>query len=516
MRRFAVLLAGLVTLLVAGASATPGLAGSSSSASASSAGGNCNTNAWMCTEVYKSLGPYGSYTGHDEPSLLFYSNKKDSGNTNDYSFVLPKEPATMPNQAGTGSTWNFQLHPAFWFGMAICDNESAPEYTHEQCTPDSDTNIKDGGNPSNTDYIGYHAGTAFLEMQFYPPGWVSWEPGVSCTATQWCAALNIDSLDQDLNNGVNNNNDCRSTAGDEPVAFAFITKNGKPQATVDPRTAFAPPFDQTTPDLSKDLLMNPGDVIVLKMGDTKDGLKITIDDKTNHEKGSMTAGADNGFNHVLFQPGSSTCNIEPYSFHPMYSTSSEHTRVPWAAHSYNVAFSDEIGHWEYCNSADPNTGNCLDASNATDPSHDADDVGCFNASDSLLVLVGGCLGTDVDFDGTSYKTRGWPGNGFDSIAPDPITFTSASFNGKDYERIAFEADLPRIEQNQGCDRNTGANCTNPPLGAQFYPFFSTTNVTKDRFNSNELKGCAWTEGDPAIRARSTTSAAARRPSSARY
>jgi hypothetical protein len=32
----------------------------------------------------------------------------------------------------------------------------------------------------------------------------------------------------------------------------------------------------------------------------------------------------------------------------MYSTSGEHTPVPWAARSYNVAFSDEIGHFEYC------------------------------------------------------------------------------------------------------------------------------------------------------------------------
>jgi hypothetical protein len=42
----------------------------------------------------------------------------------------------------------------------------------------------------------------------------------------------------------------------------------------------------------------------------------------------------------------STCIQTPYAFHPMYATSSEHTRVPGAAHSYNVAFSDEIGHFE--------------------------------------------------------------------------------------------------------------------------------------------------------------------------
>jgi hypothetical protein len=489
MRRFALLLAGLVTLLVAGASATPGFAGQKSTSADSYSVRTCSQNAWMCTEVANSLG---YYTGHDEPSALFYSDRKDSGNKNEYTFVLPKDPVVQPQQNGLGTTWNFQQHPAFWFGMAICDDQSAPEYTHE-CTPDSDTNIKDGNNPSNTDYIGYHAGTAFMEMQFYPPGWVQWPAGVSCSATQWCAALNIDSLAIDYNNNVNNNNTCRNNAGDEPVGFAFITKNGKPQVPANPATVFLPPYPQLTPDLSKDLLMNPGDVIDLKFHDTNDGLKVDIHDKTNGHHGSMTAGAKNSWYHVLFQPGSSTCNAEPYSFHPMYSTSSEHTRVPWAAHSYNVAFSDEIGHFEYCNSVNENTGNCNDGGNATDPTaNDSDDVGCFDAGDSLLVAISGCLAGagDNDFDGVPYRTRSWPGNGFDSVAPDPITFSSATTGGHDYDRVAFEADLSRIEQFQGCDRFvTGNNCTNPPRDAQFYPFFSTNNSTK-------LKGCAWTEGGP--------------------
>ena len=50
-----------------------------------------------------------------------------------YQMTVPEESRVMPNQAGTGGTWNFQLHPAFWFGMALCDNQSAPEYTHAPC-----------------------------------------------------------------------------------------------------------------------------------------------------------------------------------------------------------------------------------------------------------------------------------------------------------------------------------------------------------------------------------------------
>src|SRR6266704_3212312 len=88
------------------------------------------------------------YTGHDEPSLLFYSNTAGSGNSSIYNLTLPGESRVLPNQQGTGGTWNFQLHPAFWLGMALCDNQSAPEYTHETCVPDSDTNIKDGSDPN--------------------------------------------------------------------------------------------------------------------------------------------------------------------------------------------------------------------------------------------------------------------------------------------------------------------------------------------------------------------------------
>src|SRR5436853_2025115 len=71
--------------------------------------------------------------------------------------------------------------------------------------------------------------------------------------------------------------------------------------------------------------------------------------------------------------------------------------------------------------------------------------------------------------------------------PSAILFGSPTTNGKNYKRVAFEADLPRIEAADfggTCNRSTGAGCTNPPLTddvdasgkrtpAAFYPFFST-------------------------------------------
>jgi hypothetical protein len=453
---------------------------------------NCSQGLQICTEVKDSIGYEGAYTGHDEPSLLFYSGTQGAGNSNLYHLKLPSDPHLQPNQAGTGATWNFQLRPAFWLGMAMCDTQSFPEWTNT-CMADSDSNIFEGTDESAPDYIGKHPGAAFMEMQFYPPGWVSWPPGVSCSATKWCAALTIDSLNQDGNTGQPNNEDCLDTVGIEPVSFAFITHSGVPHAAPDPLTAFSPPYDAITPNPATDLWMNSGDVLTVDMHDTAAGFQVVIHDLTSGQSGSMTASVANGFQQVLYQPDAPTCDEAPYAYHPMYGSSSEQTRVPWAAHTYNVAFSDEIGHFEYCSQADED-GNCVNGGDGDD-----DDAGCFNADDSLLVAIGGCLATDVDFDGPAYGLN-WPGTGRNrgqdqKYHTTAVSFTSPLFNGsQNYSRTAFEADLPRIEAADfggNCDRITGIGCTNPPPGAQFYPIYSTGTSTMNR---NPHGHCVWQLG----------------------
>ena len=446
----------------------------------------CDVSGALCTEVANSIAYNGGYVGHDEPSLLFYSSRAGSGNSNVYKLTLPTDPKVMPNQSGTGGTFNFQLHPAFWFGMAMCDTESYPLF-RSTCTPDSDTNIADGSNPAAADYIGKHSGTAFMEMQFYPPGWAPFQDlgGISCSATQWCAALNIDSLSENANTGQDLNTACQDAIGGiEYVNFAFVTKNGTPQAPPDPLHATGATF---TPDPTRDLFMGSGDQLVVEMHDTPAGFQVVIHDLTTGQTGSMTASAANGFGQMNFEPPPSTgCKVTPYNFHPMYSTSSEHTRVPWAAHSYNVAFSDEIGHWEYCNHAETGFPGACTTAGVSDPEGlDGDDFFCLNASDSLLVMVAGCALTDNDFDGTSYQ-RVWPGTGPNrdqdsKLHATPIRFTSPRFGGnQNYDRVAFETDLPRIEAADFggiCNRTTGADCVNPPPGSNFYPFYSTGTST---------------------------------------
>ena len=48
----------------------------------------------------------------------YYSNVPGAGNRNQWQVTLPKDP---PPSVKPGRSWSFQLTPAFWFGMAMCD-----------------------------------------------------------------------------------------------------------------------------------------------------------------------------------------------------------------------------------------------------------------------------------------------------------------------------------------------------------------------------------------------------------
>ncbi|MDP9221038.1 MAG: hypothetical protein M3P23_10940 [Actinomycetota bacterium] len=448
---------------------------------------DCSQGRFLCTEVADSEQVFGegTYVGHDEPSLLFYSNVAGSGNRMQYQGVVPKDPPSTPIPGKR--SYNFMLAATFWYGMALCDTQSYPEQI-STCQPNSDSNIVPPSNPK-------HAGTAFMELQFYPPGYVRQFDGFSCSARQWCVAMTIDSLSINPVTGEQLNDTCQNMVGVEPVNFAYLTHSGKPQGP--PNPVNFDPIASGKPDPAKALFLNQGDQYTVTLHDTAHGLQTTVEDTTSGQTGSMTASAANGFGQVKFAPNpSTTCKNLPYDFHPMYSTSSPLTRVPWAAHSYNVAFDDEIGHFDYCSKVPSPGADCTGREGTTGEVADADDTYCFPGSSSTLVRVGACLDTNAGFDGQSYQNL-WP-DGDLSLHPAPIIFTSPRTGPSysiNYAQAGFEADLPRIEDNaaspsNNCDRSTGAGCTRIPLTddntpANFYPYFSSGNA---------LGGCAWTIG----------------------
>jgi hypothetical protein len=209
----------------------------------------------------------------------------------------------------------------------------------------------------------------------------------------------------------------------------------------------------------------------------------------------MTASPANGFTQIQYDPTGTSSNAIPYAFHPMYSTASEQTRVIWAAHSYNVAFSDEIGHFQFCNGATvPATQFGLDSSGnpIVCPAGNTEGSGRIRSRLTGMTTSASrrprpcCTGCRVVPTPTSALTVSpytpvWP-DGNTTLHPTPFQFTSARTGAnfdQPYERAAFEADLPAIEPT--CNRTTGAGCTLIPLTdngepAQFYPFFTNADV----------------------------------------
>jgi hypothetical protein len=434
----------------------------------------------LCTEVANPQEAFGNYyVGHDEPSVEFYSHTAGSGNHVQYKLTIPTEPAG-PFSKSKG--YDFELHPAFWFGMAMCDTQSYPEQL-PTCTPDSDTNIV---NPAKTTRA---PGAAFMELQFYPPGYVPQFAGSSCAARRWCAALNIDSLSEDPINGADLNAPCQSRllGGIEYINFAFLTKDGKPLGPPNPKQ-----FDPATsgnPQNRDTLFLNPGDKATVTLKDTPGGFETIVTDTTTGETGRMVASASNGFGQIQFAPTGNACTMLPYTFHPMYSTSTPRTRVLWAAHSYNVAFSDEIGHFDFCSHVNANTGSCDGREGVPGDTEaaDGDDNFCAFGQESLLYRTTGCTDANAPgFDGTSYHDY-WP-NG-SPTRPTPVLFSSPGTGpgySTRYAHFAFETDLPRIEASDLggiCDRlGTGAHCVNPPTTddgtpATFYPYYSTVSTS---------------------------------------
>jgi hypothetical protein len=481
------------TLLIAGASlaaAGPAQAVRVAHTASASQHAALNCEYGMCAEVANPQEVFGGeYVGHDEPSAVFYSNVPGAGNHMTYSMVLPHDPSPV-NPNTPGKSYQFELNGAFWLGMALCATQSYPEQV-STCTPDSDSNILDPAVSPN------HAGTAFMELQFYPPGWVPWPTwqvatGASgCDPTRWCAAMNIFSLAQDPVNGTVLNSTCQAKIGNtiEYVNFAFINKNGRTTSPANPVDSTVATF---TPDPKNDLFMNSGDNLSVSLRDTPNGLQAAINDLTSGQTGSMTASAANGFGQVQYDPTGTSCNNIPYDFHPMYSTSSEQTRTIWAAHASNISFTSEIGHFENCNGPTPipatpfgedaqgnpiacPAGNTEGFGSGTSPT-DGDDSFCFPGSEALLIHINGCTATNSGFDSLGYQPV-WP-DGNTALHPEPALVSSPLTGPGDsvqYSRMAFEADIPRIEPGQ-C-RFTGVGCTPLPITDKgspvaFYPFFS--------------------------------------------
>jgi hypothetical protein len=112
----------------------------------------------------------GWYQGHDEPSIKFISSTPGSGNTMTYLTKVAVDPRKAPTASGSVTNYG-QLSVAPWFGLPMCDPKSYPQ---NACSPDSDSNSGSMTDPKA-------AGSAFMELQLYPPGYTPFVDSESCS-----------------------------------------------------------------------------------------------------------------------------------------------------------------------------------------------------------------------------------------------------------------------------------------------------------------------------------------------
>jgi len=429
---------------------------------------------------------HGHYIGHDEPSVRFLSTMPGSGNNFSITETLPSDPAAKPTVAhpGTDVTHWFELSVAPWVSITVCDPNSAPLLP---CTPRSDANAPSGSYPG--------AGAAFVELQFYPPGFAPFADNISCDNTHWCSALTIDSAEcqgSGMNAGPCNNN-CP-----EPVNFGFIQDNGVPTGPPSPQLS---DLATVTPN-SRTLLMNPGDVITMHMFNAKipggHALEVIEADLTTGQSGFMIASAANGFMNT----SPADCSGTPFNFQPEYSSARAQNIIPWGIGPYMINDEYEIGHFEACTSvtgaatftegsfSDTYYTNCRGPyeKGSEDPNLEPDDSPCYKFGDTHggtapPNLVTGCdvffdaIG-DLDYDGSPYYPD-WPDS---AVTPDryPSSFLQlqpTTNGGQSYPKIQFMTDASASELNTNCDLNSGAGCVLPPKGpGNFYPYFTQAKV----------------------------------------
>jgi hypothetical protein len=464
----------------------------------------------VCTDLHGSKADggrvydNGHYIGHDEPDLRFLSSRPGSGNNVTWTETLGSDPAAAPTVTSPGHdvTHYAELTIAPWFSMQMCDPQS---YPLNPCTPQSDANAPGpaciGANPCTQADAG--AGSAFMELQFYPPGQAPFADNISCDNTHWCAALTIDSFEATLNFATINPN-CT-----EPVNFAFIQTNGVPAGPPSPQLSDL----QTMTPNANTLLMNPGDKVTVHMSDAKlpggggSAFEAFITDNTTGQTGFMQASAANGFMNTNV----STCAGTPFNFEPEYSTDAAANISGWTALAVNISTQFEIGHFEPCSNVTSPATNVL-APGVTDTydrhcvgayedttardggkNPEASDAPCYPQGDTHGGLappnvVTGCVETftqngDLDFDGTPYWAD-WP----NSTTPDtfPSTFLQSApttVGGANYPQFQFQTDAALSEST--CTGPAGGGCTVPPPNAPgaFYPFWTSSSACTWEFGN---------------------------------
>ena len=470
----------------------------------------CSSHASLCTDVYSKL--TSEYVGHDEPSVEFKSSVPGSGNDMTYTLHAAEGPEAAAAADGSGGTWNFELRPTFWFGLTLCDTESAPEYT-KMCTPDSDANDLVGTNPTG----GLHRQAPRERVH----GAAVLRPGLRAAVRglrlhrDAVLRRDDDRQPEPRTRTPGRQNTPPATTTSSAAKSRSTGRTSRRAATrrlrptrSSPARSPNPNFAAVNPDLTKDLLMNPGDRVTIHMHDTAAGFRIDLTDLTTGRA------VDDRIGRQRLRR-TSCSRRTPRRAHRRRTRS-----IPSTARLIRAAtrgrrtpttsrYSDEIGHFEHC----METRRELQLRDRRRSGRRCASTRRRRhllrpGSDSPLIKINGCFVERRRLRRAVVPERlagDDPERAATSAAPEPVMFTSPTTERGDQllRRSRSRPTCRAIEARTRRHRRSATGhrrCVNPPPGAQFYPFFS------DRDRRDAAPG---RRAGRSSRGRSTTSAAAR-------
>ena len=228
--------------------------------------------------------------------------------------------------------------------------------------------------------------------------------------------------------------------------------------------------------------MNPGDLLRVHMHDTSAGYRVG-----HHRPDHAPARLDDGQHRQRLRAHpvpaqrqdvprgartrSTRCTTRPCS-----------RGTTWAAHTTNVGFVRRDRALRVLRRDRSPPASARTPAGPTPRSTSTTRLCLDGAQFGALIPIKGCVLDDGDFDGPSYQ-RDWPGTSPNPARTGGCTARPSSSRCRartvaPLERRSFETDLPRIERGEPGNpttrvrRATGANCVNPPPGAEFYPIYT--------------------------------------------
>ena len=307
-------------------------------------------------------------------------------------------------------------------------------------------------NPKSPNYIGKHPGNAFMEVQFYSPGYVPQFDGFGCSATQYCATLTIDSLsdqpqhrrsaEQRLPHNHFLVGRSRSTGRTSPRAASRRRRRTRWRCRDDPNADGPQPRPDQGP-ADEPRRHDPG-------AHARHAGRVRVDITTSPPaSGSMTASIANGFGQVLFQPNAKQCHVAAVRVPPdVLLRRAARQHVGGARQQPRRLGRDRPLR---VLRRDRRHGSCTSPGRG-DTTLDADDRSASTGTPRRWSRSPGCFARRRRLRRAVLPAR--LAGDVREPAPDrklhetPMRFTVPTSDGKALEKVAFENDLPRIERGE--------------------------------------------------------------------